>query len=264
VIHLAAKKAVGESVTDPLRYYRENVSGLITLLEAAKDCSVQAFVYSSSAAVYGNPDVDLVDESVPCRPLSPYGETKLIGEQLLAAAHRAYGLRHASLRYFNVAGAATPTLADRGGSNVVPAVFARLSAGHAPQIFGDDYPTPDGTCLRDYIDVRDVASAHVSAARYLLTADGGAGGPEVFNLGRGEGTSVRELITAVQHATGITQPSAEVIARRPGDPARCVASTVRAETVLGWKAGFGLTDMITTSWDGWRVEHGISLHPSDD
>src|SRR3954447_3538945 len=170
VVHLAAKKAVEESVREPLLYYRENVEGLRVLLKAAIAAGVGSFLFSSSAAVYGEPDLDVVTEDAECRPVNPYGRTKLIGEQLVSDVAAATGLRYASLRYFNVAGCASPALADRGASNLVPMVFQRLAQRQGPLVFGDDYPTPDGSCIRDFVHVADFASAHVSAARAL--ADG--------------------------------------------------------------------------------------------
>jgi UDP-glucose 4-epimerase len=149
VVHLAAQKQVGESVEQPLRYYRDNVHGLTVLLEAVVAAGVRRFLFSSSAAVYGVPDVELITESTPCVPINPYGETKLAGEWLVRAAGRAHGLSTACLRYFNVAGAAAPELADAGVFNVIPMFFDRLTRGEGPRIFGDDYPTPDGTCVRD-------------------------------------------------------------------------------------------------------------------
>ncbi|HLL33190.1 MAG TPA: UDP-glucose 4-epimerase GalE, partial [Streptomyces sp.] len=194
VVHLAAKKQVGESVDLPLRYYRENVEGLRVLLEAVTAAGVPSFVFSSSAAVYGMPGVDLVTEETPCAPMSPYGETKLAGEWLVRATGRATGLSTASLRYFNVAGAAAPELADTGVLNLVPMVFERLTEGAPPRVFGDDYPTPDGTCVRDYIHVVDLAEAHVAAARAL---EASPGRDLTLNVGRGEGVSVREMIDRI-------------------------------------------------------------------
>ncbi|MGV9574707.1 UDP-glucose 4-epimerase GalE, partial [Streptomyces nigra] len=221
VVHLAAKKQVGESVDRPLLYYRENVEGLRVLLEAVTATShVRSFVLSSSAAVYGMPDVDLVTEETPCAPISPYGETKLAGEWLVRATGRATGLSTASLRYFNVAGAAAPELADTGVFNIVPMVFEKLTQGEAPRIFGDDYPTPDGTCVRDYIHVVDLAEAHVAAARALQSSPGHS---LTLNIGRGEGVSVREMIDLINAVTGYDRPPT-VTPRRPGDPARVVAS----------------------------------------
>jgi UDP-glucose 4-epimerase len=232
VVHLAAKKQVGESVDRPLHYYRENVEGLRVLLEAVTAAGVGAFVFSSSAAVYGMPDVDLVTEETPCAPMSPYGETKLAGEWLVRATGRATGLATASLRYFNVAGAARPELADVGVFNLVPMVFERLTEKEPPRIFGDDYPTPDGTCVRDYIHVVDLAEAHVTTARALLSSPGL---DLTLNIGRGEGVSVREMIDTINAVTGYDSPPT-VTPRRPGDPARVVASADRIATELGWKA----------------------------
>ncbi|MGW4275093.1 UDP-glucose 4-epimerase GalE [Streptomyces seoulensis] len=254
VVHIAAKKQVGESVERPLHYYRENVTGLQTLLEAMTATGADRLVFSSSAAVYGMPDVDLVTEDTPCLPMSPYGETKLIGEWLIAAAARAHGLKAAALRYFNVAGAATPELSDSGAYNLIPMVFERLEAGEAPRVFGDDYATPDGTCVRDYIHVQDIASAHLAAARHL------AGAPEgtslVLNIGRGEGSSVREMVDRILKATGNETVVPEVADRRPGDPARVVASADRIRAELGWSARHGLDEMIDSAWQGWRHRHG--------
>ncbi|MFE6337718.1 UDP-glucose 4-epimerase GalE [Streptomyces sp. NPDC057798] len=253
VVHLAAKKQVGESVEQPLRYYRENVEGLRVLLEAVTRAGVPSFVFSSSAAVYGMPDVDLVTEETPCAPMSPYGETKLAGEWLVRAAARATGLSTASLRYFNVAGAAAPDLADAGVHNLIPMVFEKLTENEPPRIFGDDYPTPDGTCVRDYIHVVDLAEAHVAAARALRSSPGRG---LTLNIGRGEGVSVREMIDRINALTGHDRPPT-VTPRRPGDPARVVASADRAATELGWKARHDVQDMITSAWEGW-----VRLHPS--
>ncbi|MFI6941636.1 UDP-glucose 4-epimerase GalE [Streptomyces sp. NPDC050418] len=251
VVHLAAKKQVGESVELPLHYYHENVEGLRVLLAAAAAGGVRSFVFSSSAAVYGMPDVDLVTEDTPCLPMSPYGETKLAGEWLVRATGRAHGLATASLRYFNVAGAASPELADTGVFNVVPMVFERLTGGGAPKIFGADYPTPDGTCVRDYIHVADLADAHVAAARTLAAAPGR---DLTVNIGRGEGVSVRELVDLIGEVTGYdTTP--EVTDRRAGDPARVVASADRITAELGWSSRHDVRDMITSAWEGWQHHH---------
>ncbi|MFF4356175.1 UDP-glucose 4-epimerase GalE [Streptomyces sp. NPDC001604] len=252
VIHLAAKKQVGESMDLPLHYYRENVEGLRVLLEAVTEAGVPSFVFSSSAAVYGMPDEPLVTEETPCRPLSPYGETKLVGEWLVRATARATGLSTASLRYFNVAGAATPELADTGVSNLIPMVFEKLTDGAPPRIFGDDYETPDGTCVRDYIHVVDLAEAHVAAARTLQSSPGRH---LTLNIGRGEGVSVREMIDCINAVTGYDRPPTTT-PRRPGDPARVVASADRAATKLGWKAKHDVEDMITSAWEGW-----VRVHP---
>ncbi|MFF8655560.1 UDP-glucose 4-epimerase GalE [Streptomyces huasconensis] len=253
VVHLAAKKQVGESVEQPLRYYHENMEGLRVLLEAVVEAGVPSFVFSSSAAVYGMPDVDLVTEEMPCLPMSPYGETKLAGEWLVRATGRAHGLATASLRYFNVAGAASPELADTGVYNLVPMVFEKLTAGAAPRVFGADYATPDGTCVRDYIHVVDVAEAHVATARRLAAAAPGT--DLTLNVGRGEGVSVREMTDLINDVTGYATP-AEVTGRRPGDPARVVAAADRVATELGWTAKRDVREMVASAWAGW-----VRLHP---
>ncbi len=252
VVHLAAKKQVGESVDLPLHYYRENVEGLRVLLQAVTAAAVPSFVFSSSAAVYGMPDVSLVTEETPCVPMSPYGETKLAGEWLVRATGRAHGLSTASLRYFNVAGAAAPELADTGVFNLIPMVFEKLTEGAPPRVFGDDYPTPDGTCVRDYIHVADLADAHVAAARRLAAAPGT---DLTLNIGRGEGVSVREMIDRINEVTGRTLDPT-VTPRRPGDPPRVVASADRIAAELAWKAKYDVHDMITSAWEGW-----VRLHP---
>jgi UDP-glucose 4-epimerase len=252
VVHLAARKQVGESVEQPTRYYRENVGGLTTLLEAVAEAGIKRFVFSSSAAVYGNPDVDLITEDTPCAPVNPYGETKLAGEWLVRAAGRAHGISTVCLRYFNVAGAAAPELADTGVFNIVPMVFDRLTRDEAPRIFGDDYPTPDGTGVRDYIHVADLAEAHLAAARRIGDIDGDL----TVNIGRGEGVSVRELIELIGEVTGDRRPPV-VEARRPGDAPRAVASAARAAAELGWSARRGVREMIESAWQGWRLHHGM-------
>ncbi|AZM89143.1 MULTISPECIES: UDP-glucose 4-epimerase GalE [Streptomyces] len=253
VVHLAGKKQVGESVEKPLYYYRENVQGLTVLLEAVAAAGIRNFLFSSSASVYGMPDVDSVTEETPCRPLSPYGETKLAGEWLVRAAGKAHGISTACLRYFNVAGAAAPELADTGVFNLVPMVFERYDAGEGARIFGDDYPTPDGTCIRDYIHVEDLADAHVVAARRL--AEWGAAGEYkdlTVNIGRGEGVSVKEMVELLNAGTGHTYAPV-VTPRRPGDPAKVVASADRIASELGWKARHDVREMITSAWAGWEA-----------
>ncbi|MFE3517936.1 UDP-glucose 4-epimerase GalE [Streptomyces sp. NPDC059166] len=252
VVHLAAKKQVGESVEDPLLYYRENVSGLTVLLEAVVAAGVRRFLFSSSAAVYGVPDVDLITEETPCAPINPYGETKLAGEWLVRATGRAHGISTACLRYFNVAGAADPALADTGVFNVVPMFFDRLTRGEAPRIFGDGYPTPDGTCVRDYIHVADLAEAHLVVAGHLDKVPDG--GDLTVNIGRGEGVSVRALAELVGEVTGLrTAPVVEPA--RPGDAARAVASAGRMAEELGWTARHGMREMVESAWAGWCLHH---------
>ena len=250
VVHIAAKKQVGESMADPLLYYRENVEGLVALLDSCRDKGVGSFVFSSSAATYGLPDVELVDEDTPGVPLSPYGESKLIGEWLLRHCERAYGMRAMSLRYFNVAGAATAELGDTGVFNLIPMVFERLQAGERPKVFGGDYPTPDGTCIRDYVHVADIADAHLAAARALEDGQPGA----TYNIGRGEGSSVLDVLRVVGEVTGLdTTPN--VVDRRPGDPARVVAKVDRIRDGLGFTAKHDLRSMVESAWAGWQLRH---------
>ncbi|MCQ9130707.1 MULTISPECIES: UDP-glucose 4-epimerase GalE [Streptomyces] len=250
VVHLAAHKQVGESVAQPTRYYRDNVGGLAALLDVVAAAGVRRFLFSSSAAVYGNPDVDLITEDTPCSPVNPYGETKLAGEWLVRAAGHAHGIATTCLRYFNVAGAMAPELADTGVFNVVPMVFDRLTRGEAPRIFGADYDTADGTCVRDYIHVADLAEAHLAAARRLSAPD--AVGDLTVNIGRGEGVSVRELVTLIGEVTGDARP-AVVEGRRPGDAPRAVASAELAARELGWTARRGVREMVESAWRGWQL-----------
>lgn len=250
VVHIAAKKQVGESVADPLLYWQQNVSGLVTLLRACQDRGVDRLVFSSSAATYGLPDVDLVTEDTPGAPLSPYGQTKLVGEWVTAACDGAFGLRTMALRYFNVAGAATPALGDPGVFNLIPMVFHALSQGQRPRVFGADYPTPDGTCIRDYIHVADIAAAHLTAARAL-----DAGAPSAtYNIGRGVGSSVLEVLAMIGEVTGLDM-SHDAVDRRAGDPARVVASVEAIASGLGFTAQHDLRSMVESAWEGWQLSH---------
>ncbi|MEV0318407.1 UDP-glucose 4-epimerase GalE [Streptomyces sp. NPDC050658] len=258
VVHLAARKQVGESVEQPLRYYRENVGGLVTLLDAVAEAGIGRFVFSSSAAVYGDPPaVDLVGEDTPCAPVNPYGETKLAGEWLVRAAGRAHGIATVCLRYFNVAGAATPELADTGVFNIVPMVFDRLTRDEAPRIFGDGHPTPDGTCVRDYIHVADLAEAHLAAARRVTERPAG---DLTVNIGRGEGVSVRELVSLIGEVTGDTRP-AVVEPGRAGDAPRAVADAGLAAKELGWTARRSVREMVESAWAGWCLHHPEARRP---
>ncbi|KIF71303.1 UDP-glucose 4-epimerase [Streptomyces sp. AcH 505] len=252
VVHLAGKKQVGESVEQPLRYYRENLHGLTVLLEAVVAGGVGRFLFSSSAAVYGVPDVELITEQTPAAPISPYGETKLAGEWLVRATGQAHSLATACLRYFNVAGAASPELSDTGVFNIIPMYFDRITRGEAPLIFGADYPTPDGTCVRDYIHVADLADAHLSVARRL--AGQRQPGDLTLNIGRGRGVSVRELADLVADVTGHGL-TPEVGPRRAGDAARAVASVDLITRELGWTAKRSMRDMVGSAWEGWRLRH---------
>jgi len=252
VVHLAGFKYAGVSVQRPLHTYEQNVQGTVSLLQAMHEADVDKIVFSSSAAVYGTPDVDIVTESTRTAPESPYGESKLIGEWLLRDAARAFPMHHTSLRYFNVVGSAVPDLYDTSPHNLFPLVIEALLEGRTPRIFGDDYPTPDGTSVRDYIHVADLAEAHVVAAQKLLAGDELE---PVYNLGSGDGVSVREIMTAVAEATGIAfEP--EVVDRRPGDPARIVASGELATRDLGWAMRHSLIDMVSSAWNA-RQNHPV-------
>jgi UDP-glucose 4-epimerase len=248
VIHLAAKKAVGESTERPLHYWHQNVEGFRSLLAATVDAGVGSVVLSSSAACYGEPDVDVVTEDEPARPLSPYGTTKLAGEWLLREAAAAHELRHTALRYFNVAGAGGPELGDTGVFNLIPMVFRRISDGERPRIFGGDYPTPDGTCVRDYIHVVDLAEAHVAAAAALEDRDL----PDVLNVSTASGASVRDVTDTIREVTGIDLEP-EVVARRPGDPPRIVGSADLIGRELGWVGERDLREMVTSAWEAWQA-----------
>jgi len=248
VIHLAAKKAAGESVGIPLFYYRENVDGLLTVLEAMEGTGVRRMVFSSSAAVYGTPEANPVTEEALLRPESPYGETKVIGEWLARDAGVTWDLSWSALRYFNVAGAAADELGDNSVNNLIPMVFRALDEGRRPQVFGDDYPTPDGTCIRDYIHVQDLADAHVAAAARCETGQR----TDVFNVGRGQGSSVREVMDMVAEVLG-RDIAPEVVARRAGDPPATFADTTRIEAELDWRATRDLRDMVASAWSAWQV-----------
>lgn len=240
----------------PLHTYRQNVSAMVTLLDAVTAAGIDKFVFSSSAATYGTPDTDLVNETTPTAPESPYGESKLIGEWLLRDTGVAVGsFRHTSLRYFNVVGSGRDELFDVSPFNLFPRVFDMLHRDQTPRINGADYPTPDGTCVRDYVHVTDLALAHVAAARRL---DEGLPVEPVYNLGSGAGTSVREIMTAIREVTGIDfEP--EVAERRPGDPARIVAAGDLAARDLDWRMRHSVTDMVASAWRARR--HAGDAYP---
>lgn len=244
VVHLAGYKYAGVSVERPLHTYTQNVTGTVTLLEGMAEAGVDAMVFSSSAATYGTPAVEFVTEQTPTGPESPYGESKLIGEWLMRDQAVATGLRHTSLRYFNVVGSGADDLYDTSPHNLFPKVFQALIEGRTPQINGDDYDTPDGTVVRDYIHVQDLAEGHVAAARRL---DSGEPIAPVYNLASGTGSSVREIMAAMRVATGIDFDPV-IAPRRPGDPARIVASGDLARTDLGWSARRDLQDMVSSAW----------------
>ena len=257
IMHFAAHAYVGESVTNPKKYFHNNVEGGLSLLNAALDAGVKKIIFSSSCAVYGVPAKVPIDETNPRQPVNPYGVSKMFFEQGLEAYDRAYGFRYASLRYFNAAGA------DESGeigelhepeSHLIPLAL-RAAAGLGPelQVFGSDYPTPDGTCIRDYIHVNDLANAHVKALENLA-----AGNESVaLNLGTGTGASVQEVISCVEEVTGKRVPR-KIVPRRPGDPPELVANPAKAQAVLDWKATRGLRDSVATAWnwmEGQALQH---------
>lgn len=244
VIHVAGYKYAGVSVQRPLHTYEQNVTGTAVLLAAMMEQDVDRIVFSSSAAVYGTPDVDLVTEETTKSPQSPYGESKLIGEWLLRDQGVAAGLHHTSLRYFNVVGSGDPSIRDTSPHNLFPLVFDALVAGRTPRINGNDYPTPDGTNVRDYVHVADLATSHVAAARRL---DAGEPVETAYNLGSGDGVSVGEIMKAVAEVTGIPFIP-ELAPRRPGDPARIVAAGELAARDLDWKMRHTLNDMVSSAW----------------
>jgi UDP-glucose 4-epimerase len=245
VIHLAGFKYAGVSVQRPLHTYAQNVQGTASLLEAMVAAEVENLVFSSSAATFGTPDVDLVTEETPTHPESPYGESKLIGEWLIADVARAHRLKHTSLRYFNVVGSGSPDLYDTSPHNLFPLVFDMLATGRTPRINGDDYPTPDGTCVRDYVHVADLAHSHVVAARKLAA---GEKLEPVYNLGSGTGSSVRQIMDTIREVTGIDF-TPEIHPRRPGDPAQIVATGELAARDLEWEMRHTLRDMVATAWE---------------
>lgn len=252
VIHFAARKQVGESVERPTWYYQQNIGGLANVMAAMEQARVDQMIFSSSAAVYGMPPIEVVPEDTECHPINPYGETKLIGEWMMANAERAWGLRWAGLRYFNVAGAGWDDLGDMATLNLIPMVMERLVKGERPKIFGDDYPTYDGTCVRDYIHVRDLAVAHIAALDYLASGDEMA--EHVFNVGTGEGASVREVVAKILAVTGLAELEPEILPRRAGDPAQLIGNAQRITEVLGWKAEHNLDDIIDSAYRAWQAD----------
>jgi UDP-glucose-4-epimerase GalE len=252
ILHCAARSLVGESVRDPARYYRDNVAGGIVLLEAARQHGVGRIVFSSTAAVYGVPDATPISEDAPLRPINPYGETKRTVEGALRFYGAAYGLRSVALRYFNVAGAT-----ERNGelhdpeTHLIPNLLRAAKTGEPITLFGNDYPTPDGTCIRDYIHVADLADAHLAALEATAPDDPRTDEALVCNLGIGAGFSVREVVDAAARVVGRAIP--EVMGpRRAGDPPVLVAAPDRARAVLGWTATRPtLEEMIGSAW-AWR------------
>jgi UDP-glucose 4-epimerase len=244
VVHVAGFKYAGVSVSRPLHTFEQNVAGSVSVLRAMHEEGVTNMVFSSSAAVFGTPSDEIVTEATATSPESPYGQSKLIGEWLLADQQVAADLCHTSLRYFNVVGSADDDIYDTSPHNLFPLVFEALVEGRVPKINGDDYPTPDGTCVRDYIHVSDLATSHVVAAQKLAA---GEVLEPVYNLGSGTGSSVRQIMDAMAAVTGIGfEP--EIAPRRPGDPARIVAAGDLAARDLDWRMRHSLTEMVASAW----------------
>ena len=256
VMHFCARSLVGESVIEPYGYYANNVTGTLNLLETMHRHDVDRLVFSSTAAVFGTPATDLIDEDHPKAPINPYGASKLMVERILADAAAAYGLRSVALRYFNAAGASPD--GDIGESHqpethLIPNVLrSALGAGQALKVFGDDYPTPDGTCIRDYVHVDDLAEAHMLALDYMQHAPGA----HAFNLGNGQGFSVRQVIQAAERVTGRSIPH-EIAPRRQGDPPVLVASSNHARLQLGWKPRYVELEPIIESAERWHSSQGF-------
>ncbi len=249
VIHFAAQKQVGESVARPMFYYQQNIGGMANVISAMEKSGARDLVFSSSAATYGMPPVAVVEEDVDMKPINPYGETKLIGEWMGRDAAKAWGLRFAGLRYFNVAGAGWDDLGDPAILNLIPMVLDRVEKGQAPLIFGADYDTPDGTCVRDYIHVLDLAKAHIAALDYLQKDERPA---DVFNVSTGEGASVKQIIDGLAKASGL-DIQAEIRERRAGDPPHLVGSSKRINEVLGWHAESTFEDILESAWSAWQA-----------
>lgn len=248
VMHFAANSLVGESVTDPLKYYQNNVASTLTLLKVMMKKKINNFIFSSTAATYGIPNVKLIDETTPTAPINPYGHSKLMVEQILSDFSKAYGLHYVVLRYFNAAGAyKTGEIGEshHPETHLIPIVLQHLAGKREKiSIFGSDYPTPDGTCVRDYIHVTDLANAHILALEALLSEKKSA---ETYNLGNGLGYSVKEVIETCEKVTG-RKANVEMADRRPGDPAMLVASSKKILDELGWKAERNLEDIISSAW----------------
>ena len=243
VIHLAAKKAVGESVDNPLKYYENNVGGTLNLLAAMSLKGVKRIVFSSTAAVYAPSEKLSITEDDLTEPLSPYGQTKLLSEKLISAVAKAENLSAISLRYFNVVGALRDEFADNSKDNLVPKIFAALKAGKNPEIYGSDYPTKDGSCIRDYIHISDLAKAHLVALEKVFAANV----DEVYNVGSGTGYSVTEMINQIAESIG-KSITPTLSPRRPGDTAQLIASIAKIERDLGWKPERSLKEMIDSAW----------------
>ena len=251
VMHFAASIEAGESMTNPHFFYRNNVSATIALFEAMLQCGIRKLVFSSSAAVYGEPQRIPIPEEHPTCPINCYGETKLVIERALGWYHRAHGLNSVALRYFNAAGASERLGEDhRPETHLVPRLLEAALNARAPfQIYGDDYPTPDGTCIRDYVHIRDIAQAHILALRALPRMPF-----QIYNVGHGRGYSIREVIRAVEEVTG-RKLDVRIGPRRPGDPAVLVASPRKISKELKWKPRFSdLRSIVGSAW-AWKQKH---------
>ena len=255
ILHCAARSLVAESIADPSKYYRDNVAGGVALLEAARAAQVERLVFSSTAAVYGVPDVTPVPEDAPLRPINPYGESKRTFESALAWYGRAYGLRSVSLRYFNVAGA-TERLGEVHDpeTHLIPNVLLAAESQGSITLYGDDYPTPDGTCIRDYIHVADLAEAHLRAIEATAPGDPRTTEALICNLGNGGGFSVREVLAAAEAVVG-HRIASTVGPRRPGDPPALVASADRAAELFDWRPVRPSLEQIVGSAWAWRLSN---------
>lgn len=254
VVHLAGWKYAGVSVQQPTLFYQDNIYGMGVLLDQMREAGVTNMVFSSSCATYGTPDDEVVTEATATRPESPYGESKLVSEWLLRRVANIWPeLRQTSLRYFNVVGSGPVELADHSPYNLFPLVFRALEAGKPPKIFGDDYPTRDGTCVRDYVHVVDLAEAHVTAAKAL---EAGRELAPIYNVGSGAGSTVKEIVETILRVTGTGQQP-EIEPRRAGDPARIVASYELIERDLGWAPSSTLEQMVQSAWAAWQ--HHVQL-----
>ena len=254
VIHLAAKKKVGESVERPDYYWEENVGGFQNLVAAMKSHGVKNLVFSSSAAVYGAPDLEpgqTISELYSCSPINPYGLTKLEGEIISEALSVSDGFKVAALRYFNVAGAGKPELGDQFAFNLVPIVFEAIDGKLSPKVFGNDYNTADGSCIRDYVHVQDLAEAHVAAMDLVESMSPGF---EAINIGTGVGASVFEVLAMIQGVTSV-ELNSEIVSRRAGDPAALVADVSKAKEILDWESRYGLRAIVESAWQAWQVSH---------
>ena len=249
VMHFAANSLVGESVIDPLKYYQNNVAATLTLLRVMLKYGVKKFIFSSTAATYGIPSVDIIEENTPTNPINPYGQSKLMVERILEDFSSAYGLDYVVLRYFNAAGAhASGEIGEKHDpeTHLIPIILQHLLGQRENiSVFGDDYDTPDGTCIRDYIHVTDLAEAHILALKSLFDGKNKAA---TYNLGNGQGYSVKEVIDMCESVTG-KKANVVIADRRNGDPARLVASSERIYEELGWKAKRNLEEIIGTAWE---------------